>query len=70
MTYGRLLDLRIFFDRQEVMQCPCQHRKKVINHWWLAISDCPGKEVFREFTPLLGLRRPDLGTDSQIEIRR
>src|SRR2546430_8235172 len=46
MTYGRLLDLRIFFDRQEVMQCPCQRRKKVINHWWLAISDCPGKEVF------------------------
>ena len=49
---------------------PVPTRKKVINHWWLAISDCPGKEVFREFTPLLGLRRPDLGTDSQIEIRR
>jgi hypothetical protein len=24
MTYGRLLDLKIFFGRQEVMQCPCQ----------------------------------------------
>jgi hypothetical protein len=24
MTYGCLLDLKIFFGRQEVMQCPCQ----------------------------------------------
>src|SRR6266576_909455 len=44
MTYGRLLDLRIFFDRQEVMQCPCQRRKKVINHWRLAIA--PAKKCF------------------------
>jgi hypothetical protein len=28
MTYGRLLDLKIFFGRQEVMQCPCQRREE------------------------------------------